>query len=372
MCSLRSLGSARTRARDRVGHRAPVLDLDEGLGARADDGEVRAALVAQLEVVQVRAGVDRAQHAVHVERVCGALEVEALREHHLEDLAVADRVLADSNQLGVLVLRDARGVRGLLELEVEHRGARGDGLREGGLHRVEPRDGGRVGLVDARVRAVHVDRVRDEPHDALEVVDHGEVDGEAQRELGHLELLGGLPRERGLPLVDEVPAHRADEAARERGQSRDRRGAEHLEGLAEHVERGALRRYAHRDLALPGDLAVAHREGRERGDPHEGVARPAAVELGGLEDEGARAPLGEAAVEAHGGDVVGEEAADHRHDASVAREPAEPFEARPGRAPGELGRRRPLPAHGCSPSSAPRSPPASKQLRDPVWHAGPT
>src|SRR5690606_35694860 len=98
--------------------------------------------------------------------------------------------------------------------------------------------------------------------------------------------------------------------------------------------------------------------------------RPGAV-LGRLEDERARAPLRQLAVQAHGGDVVGEETAHDRHDPPGRGGGAELGQARPRLAP--LGRLR---AHACScgasATTAPRSPPASKHVRVPVWHAAPT
>src|SRR5690606_15949962 len=103
---------------------------------------------------------------------------------------------------------------------------------------------------------------------------------------------------------------------------------------------------------------------------------PASVVLGGLEDERPGPSLGEPAVQAHGRDVVGEQAPHDGHDPSVAREVAEVFERGPGPAPRDVVARRS--AHWPSscppgpPTTAPRSPPASKHERVPVWHAGPT
>ena len=55
------------------------------LGRGADQGEARLA-----DEVHVGAGVDLAQHPVEVERVGVEVEVEALRQHHLEDVARQD------------------------------------------------------------------------------------------------------------------------------------------------------------------------------------------------------------------------------------------------------------------------------------------
>src|SRR5690606_19114511 len=113
----------------------------------------------------------------------------------------------------------------------------------------------------------------------------------------------------------------------------------------------------------PRRPAPAGEQRGPRADADEGPARPGPL-LGGLEDERPGTSAGELAVQAHGRDVVGEEPAHDGDDpAVVGGELAERREVRRGRAPL---------AHAGSPTTAPRSPPASKQLRVPVWHAGPT
>src|SRR5690606_37674108 len=86
--------------------------------------------------------------------------------------------------------------------------------------------------------------------------------------------------------------------------------------------------------------------------------------------EGAGPAGGELAVQAHGRDVVGEEPADDRDDPAVGGELAEGGQVRRGRAP--LGGAHAGSPAAVSPTTAPRSPPASQHVRVPVWHAGPT
>ena len=75
-------------AGDRPGDHRAVDELDHRLGRRPDDGDLRAA-----HEVHVRARVDLAQDAVDVERVGVEIEVEALGEHDLEDVAGDDVLL---------------------------------------------------------------------------------------------------------------------------------------------------------------------------------------------------------------------------------------------------------------------------------------
>ena len=117
-CSARSLGSAssssasalsscggraaRPGAGDGVDHRPAALDLDQRLGAGADD--VEGAVVAlEAEQVHVRAGVGGPQHPVDVQRARRARRLEALGGHDLERLAGADALLDVLD--GVLVAR---------------------------------------------------------------------------------------------------------------------------------------------------------------------------------------------------------------------------------------------------------------------------
>ncbi len=79
-------------------------------------------------------------------------------------------------------------------------------------------------------------------------------------------------------------------------------------------------------------------------------------------------PCGEGAVQAHRGQLVGQQAPHHRDHPAVGGQLAELRQRGPGRPPRE--RLRDRRRHG--PTTAPRSPPASKQLRAPVWHAAPT
>jgi len=97
-----------------VGQHLPVLDLDQRLRAGADDVQRDAVRGLAPEQVHVRAGVRRAQAAVDVERVGRAVQVEALGEHHLEDLAVPDRLQAKADGVQVVLpWRAGAGLRGV-------------------------------------------------------------------------------------------------------------------------------------------------------------------------------------------------------------------------------------------------------------------
>ena len=88
---------------DRPRHHHAVAQADEGLGRRAHH---RAVLGAQ--EVEVRARVHEPQHPVQVEGIGVEVEVEALRQHHLEDVPGPD-VLLGAQHRALEGLRRHRG-----------------------------------------------------------------------------------------------------------------------------------------------------------------------------------------------------------------------------------------------------------------------
>ncbi len=90
-------------AGDGPGHHLAVAQLDHGLGRRPDHGDVGVA-----QEVHVRAGVDLAQDPVHVEGVGVQVEVEALGQHDLEDVAGQDVLLGHLHRVAVRPGADRR------------------------------------------------------------------------------------------------------------------------------------------------------------------------------------------------------------------------------------------------------------------------
>ena len=89
--------AAAAGAGDRAADHAAVEELHHRLGRRADQRRL-----GMPHEVHVRRRVHLAQHAVDVERVDGADEVEALREHHLEDVAREDVLARGFDRVGVV------------------------------------------------------------------------------------------------------------------------------------------------------------------------------------------------------------------------------------------------------------------------------
>jgi len=116
----------------------PVGDLDERLGARADDRVRFAGRIVEREEVHVRRGVERAQHAVDVEGVGRAVGVEALRDDDLEHVAIAHELLRAHDGGLVVRLRAARARR-RRRREIDLCDVRHRRPPELGLEPVEPR-----------------------------------------------------------------------------------------------------------------------------------------------------------------------------------------------------------------------------------------
>ena len=241
----------------------------------------------------------------------------------------------------------------------DHRGRRRLGQQRG--HRVEPGDGVGVRLVDPFVGAVEVDRVGDQPHLAVVVVEHGEIGGQQEGQLGHLQVVDVAV---GQPLdpPDGVVAEEADQPGGERRQPVGPRGVQQAQRLADRGQRVAAGGQPGRGVPGPDGLAVAL--GQHGRGPHadEGVARPDAL-LGRLQQIGAGAVLARACGRARRGLGVGQQPPVHRDHPAVARPAAELLQRR-----GDLGRSS-RPHSGVT--TAGRTG-ASKQLRSPVWQAAPS
>ena len=307
--------AARLRAGDRMREHAATLHLDERFGRGAHDPVRLARDVFEVHEVHVRARVEAAQHAIHVERVRRGLVLEPLRDDHLEHVAVVDVQLRSVDGAEEIVAFGAMArIGGARQVDVgEPRLGR---LREALLHAVEARlgappegVGGFGGVVEHR---------RDELHRARAVVDDDELGDERERLAGNPRF-GRRPVRQVLDLPHRLPADEAHEPAGERRSARHVFGAPALEHRLEGLQRRQLGRIAEGTLGVepvvePLDPVVGLGEDAVRRDAHERVPRPDAALFRRFEQEGARAPAGELAVDAHRGLAVGEQLAHDGHD----------------------------------------------------------
>ena len=404
MCSARSLGSASSsscsaRSSSGVAPRGrepaignvttrPSVTLTSVSGLEPTTAKSAPVGVLQLQVVHVRARVDRAQHPVDVERVGRAVEVEALREDDLEHLAVADRLLADARPRP----RTPRG---------------SSGTRARARRRPRaPRRAGSAGCSSAACIASSratasacASSTRSSVSSKLIAFATSQTEpsrwsttarsvARQQRQLGDAELVGRLRGQRRLPVPHDVPAERADEPAGQRRQARRPRACAARRASRASTSSGVARRSGTPTGTSPAQTAAPSRDGQRRARAHadERVPRPVPSDSA---DSRMNVPGRPAASVRYRPTGVTSSASSRRTTGMTRRsrgQRAELVERRPGRAPGDLGRGD-VPgadgrgrAHrgssglgaGGSPTTAGSGPPASKQVRVPVWQAAPT
>ena len=184
---------------DRVRDDLAALDLDQRLGAGADDVDRAGRRVAEPEQIHVRAGVRGAQHPVDVERVGRARRGEPLatarpgRPHRRGSPPCRSRPSPRTPRAcGCWTARTGRGRAGSAGSMTAIVAVAGCG--QGGGHAVQAPHGVRVRLVDPLVGVVEVHRVGDEVDRAVGVVQHRQVGGQHHRQLGQAQVVGRLVR----------------------------------------------------------------------------------------------------------------------------------------------------------------------------------
>ena len=270
------------RARDRA--RTSIWPSRDAPGSPARAADQDRPFAAQEE--EVRARVDRAQVPVDRERVDLQRHAEALREHHLEDVARLDVLLRALHHLVELLAGHARAARPSAPAPAPTR------LRLGGERHAEPRASrrrrSRLAPVAraGRLRARHLDRgARSAPSAARcrrrRRSPAARTRGPAGR--GSSGFVVGNPLDEAHPVVADHPDRSAQEARQLEALGRHRRAAR--EPLAQHLERIARAPRSARVCAAfaPLDLAAARAEDRARAAADEAVARPLLAALDRLE-----------------------------------------------------------------------------------------
>ena len=307
---------ARPRAGDRARDDRAVTQSDHRLGRGADDGDLREA-----QEVHVRARVEQAQGPVDVVGVGLERQVEALRQHHLEDVAGPDVLLGGADRRLVRLRRDRAGGLGLgqpgrrgshhragVRSVARPRAVRGQLLQAGTGGLVGRRHGRRVELA---VRCLGHHHVVHEDDALAPVVEGAELADDDERGVGMAQVVVGHVRE-ALHLAHHVVAEIPDQPPVQRRQPRQRRRSEarhHVLDRGQNAVVRALDAQPTRGLDAP----AARRQRRQRAPADERVAAPALAALDRLEEEAVPLPhdVGEAGDRRQG---VGDHLAPDRHD----------------------------------------------------------
>ena len=288
----------------------PKLDVlageaDEDLRGGADDLEV-----VQLQEEHVGRRVGEPQGAVDLERLDLGARLQPLGQHHLDDVAGGDVLLALAHHGVELLRRDVGFVSDGRSRTVEAPGFQGLGrLPQGRAQVLDAGDG--VAVEDPRARALVDGDVVDDRDGVLEVVEaHQRAH---QQEVDVRETAGPFGRV-GNPVqhLHRIVRHVAESAPGEREVRQAGGRAVSFEDLGQRPQRVV----AGPRLRLPssGDLDIASPglEHQFRRGAQERVARPALAALHALQQERVTA-LPETVVEGHRGFEVHEDLLVNRH-----------------------------------------------------------
>ena len=334
-------GTAPPGAGDGARHDAPTEQLHHRLGGGADDRDTSLP-----EEEHVRAGVDLPQHPIDVERVAAELEVEALRQHHLERVAGTDVLLGDLDGLAIASGGRASPDRTLREPRAERR--RWNELvvarpLEVAPKRLQAFGGAEVGGfqqlgVGALALFLVEEHVVDERDPLTPVVEGRQLADDRHDGVRVAEVVRRRFPE-PLDLAHDVVAEIADEASVKWRQLVERRRPEALEERFDTAENALVAGHGGRQRTLSHlDVATARHQCRRRRAPDEREAAPALAVLDRLEEKAG-------AVADHGpegsdrGQGVGHELSPDGEHRVVTGELAECLELRPRPSGTARGRR---------------------------------
>ena len=95
--------SALTCSGDRTRHHSPIHQLHEGLGRPTDNGEIRLT-----QEVHVRAWIHLTQNSVHIKRVSSEVNIKALGQNYLKDVARTNVFLCNINRRAIRTIGHRR------------------------------------------------------------------------------------------------------------------------------------------------------------------------------------------------------------------------------------------------------------------------
>ena len=260
-------GAARARARQRadgdflsLGH---VLVPHQNFGRRTHHLKV-----AEVVVVHVRAGVERTQRAIQVQRVRGKALAQTLAHLHLHEVARSDQLLGARHGLQIVFL----GKAALHRLAFESaRGRRHGWLAQALVQLAQAALAVAVGFGPG---GVHINQ---QVQLAREVVDHSQLFALQQQDVGRADCIGrACCLQPFLDMAYRVVAEVTRQPAAKTRQARHQRHLESLLVRHDEVQRIAVRGFLHHAIGHHfGSGLAAKTAGTQqgvRGQPDEAVA----------------------------------------------------------------------------------------------------
>ena len=249
----------------------PSRSRTMGSGGRADHGDL-----GEAKEVEVGARVEEAEGPVDLEGLGTELQVEPLREHHLEHVPGVDVLLGHRHRRPVGVARHGPVPFRRCEPGLGH-GHRPRGDPPAAVHRKLAHPLGRrlVGGGDLRLGPALSDHHVVDQHDPLApVVERRQLADDHKGGIGVAEIVGGHVGE-VLDLADHVVAEVADDPAMKGREVGQRRRLESCEQLLEGSQHPPTIPGGHRERAGGDHVAPPGHQVGERCPPDEGVAAPA-------------------------------------------------------------------------------------------------
>ena len=303
---------------------------DQGLRRGADDRVLAAGGVLEAEEVHVGAGVGVPQDPVDVQGVGAALHFEAAGDHHLEDLAVHDRLLAAVQGGQVLGLvpaflhagREIQGGRSPARRPAAPRGVLILSSRALTRATASCQASSTRSELLSKLMALAISRTVPSmlSWTAMSVTRFRAISGSWRSSSG------GLVSFSQCRTVSQP--RKPDQAGGERRQAVEALGAQRGDGVADGVHGVAVQGHTDRGLAQPVRAAVLGGQGGPGAGADEGVAGPGAADRRRFHQERSGLALGELAVQPDRGFGVSQHLEPDGDDPAVACEFAELLEAR--------------------------------------------
>ncbi len=280
-----------------------VVHLDQCFRAGTDDVEITSLSIGECHEIHVRARIEGTQHTIHIKRIGGRINIQSLRNDHLEHIAIDDMAFGLFNGTFVIAFLRAESQLGLADRLVEHidPGFVFDGCGSLALHIIQTCQRFIVGGIGTSRTVIDIHGIGNQPYRARHVVDYCDVRGESQNGFRLSGLIRGFGTERRFPMSDGIPSDSTNEATGQIRQSLDVRSLQCLQRGMCHFDNITVGGHSDRHLSQPIGFAVVRTQLRHGIHADEAVSTPRSAKFSRFEDERTGTASCETLVEADWG-----------------------------------------------------------------------